>query len=106
MSNLIKPAVSVPLLTCLSAFGDVNLKKYSLTKERSSLALGAASYAGLVYVLSQILGTDGIAYTNNMWNAGTSILETAIGIYQGERFTNVNVLGAGFIIVGAYLLNQ
>jgi multidrug transporter EmrE-like cation transporter len=93
-------------LTALSTVGDIGLKGYSLGNNQNGLILGLGCYGGVVLILSKILGTDGIAYTNNMWNAGTSIVETAVGVWTGEPFTNTNLVGVGMIIVGAMFLNH
>jgi multidrug transporter EmrE-like cation transporter len=99
---------TVASLTALSALGDFSLKAYALSGHTKTpdLLLGAGAYAGVVYVLQRDLAKKGVAWTNNMWNVGTSCLETAIAIWQGEQLTNTNLVGIALILVGAYLLNR
>jgi multidrug transporter EmrE-like cation transporter len=92
-------------LTLLSTAGDFSLKNYSLGKQDNGALIGAAAYGGIVFILSQNLGRQGVAWSNNMWNAGTSIVETAIAMWVGEELTNVNLAGVALIILGAILLN-
>jgi multidrug transporter EmrE-like cation transporter len=98
--------LNVSVLTCLSAIGDFSLKAYSLGKKSSGLAIGFAAYGLIVTNLAKNLGRDGVAYTNNMWNAGTSLLETLIALWQGEPLSNLNKIGVGLILAGAFLLNS
>ena len=93
-------------LTALSTVGDIGLKGYSLGTNPNGFLLGLGCYTGIVTVLAKNLGREGIAYTNNMWNAGTSIVETAVGIWMGEHLTGINLVGVGMIIVGAVFLNH
>ena len=99
---------TVASLTALSALGDFSLKAFAQSGHTKSpdLLLGAGAYAGVVYILQRDLAKKGVAWTNNMWNVGTSVLETALAVWAGEPLTNTNLLGIGFIIVGAYLLNR
>jgi multidrug transporter EmrE-like cation transporter len=93
-------------LTLLSAVGDFSLKSYVLDNEQTGLYRGVAAYLGITYLLTKSVGEYGVAYVNNMWNAGTSILETIIGVMEGEPLSNVNIVGIGMIIVGGFLLHN
>jgi multidrug transporter EmrE-like cation transporter len=98
---------TIALLTGLSAISDFNLKAYSLDNSyQPGVVIGVGGYALIAGILSQTLSSRGVAYTNNMWNVGTSILETGIAIYKGEKLTQVNLIGIAFVIVGAYLLRK
>lgn len=99
---------TITSLTALSALGDFSLKSYAITGHTNTpkLLVGAGAYAGIVYILQRDLGKKGVAWTNNMWNVGTSVFETALAVWQGEPLTNTNLVGIGLIIVGAYLLNK
>jgi hypothetical protein len=98
--------VAPTLLTLLSAAGDFNLKSYSLHGDGHSLLVGSASYLGVVAVLSEVLGTAGVAYTNNMWNVCTSLLETVMAVRRGEVLSPLNWVGVAFIILGGIFLNS
>lgn len=93
------------ILTALSAIGDFRLKDYSLAGDNYDLLKGAACYMGVVAVLANKLGEAGVAYTNNMWNAGTSILETIMAYQRGEKLSNLNIFGIVLVIIGSVLLN-
>lgn len=93
-------------LTALSTVGDISLKYYSLGNHPNGFILGLGCYTGIVMLQGKYLGREGVAYTNNMWNVGTSIIETAAGIYLGEEMTNLNLFGVVLIIIGAMFLNQ
>lgn len=93
-------------LTGLSAWADFSLKDYALEKNDNGLLIGIGAYSAIAVILSKTLGTYGVAYTNNMWNTGTSILETYMAMNRGEKLSNMNLLGVGMIIVGAVFLNM
>ena len=84
-------------LTILSTVGDYNLKKgHSL--------IGGIAYALIFKTLFDELPKKGMAWTNNMWNGGTSLVETLVGYWDGETMEPKDWLGAGLIIAGMYLL--
>lgn len=93
-------------LTGISAASDFSIKAYALGSNKWGYAAGTLGYVVIANLLSKVVGMEGVAYVNNMWNVGTSILETLIGYYQGEPLTNENMAGAAFIIVGAYLVRK
>lgn len=97
---------AIVALTGISAVSDFSLKAYSLGTNDAGMAIGSIGYVSIAVILSKILGQEGVAYVNNMWNVGTSALETAIAYYQGEKLTNKNLLGCVLIIIGAYLVRD
>lgn len=93
-------------LTGVSAVSDFSIKAYAKGQNDWGFVVGAAGYLTIAGLLKNIVGLEGVAYVNNMWNAGTSLLETAIGLYQGESLSNKNLAGAALIIIGAYLVRD
>lgn len=98
--------LTVLTLTALSSVSDFNLKSYALDHANTgNLTVGVAGYVGVAALLANTLQQRGVAYTNNMWNVGTSIVETAYAVWvQGEKLSNANLAGVALIIIGAYLL--
>jgi hypothetical protein len=88
---------SIAALTCLSAASDFGIK-------HGNYALGHLGYIAVPFVLEASIAEHGVAWTNNMWNAGTSILETGLGVMEGEQLGGQQLAGICFILIGMKLL--
>jgi multidrug transporter EmrE-like cation transporter len=97
---------TIAALTLLSTVGDFSLKASVRKGFDAGLPIGFTAYFTMPFVLSENFKTNGVAYTNNMWNAGTSLLETFIGYIEGEPLSNPNLVGIALIIAGMILLNK
>jgi multidrug transporter EmrE-like cation transporter len=96
----------ITALTAISTVSDFSLKGYALGNNNYGAVVGTAGYIAIAQIMMRASASEGVAYVNNMWNAGTSIVETAVGLYMGEKLSNVQLVGIGLIIVGAYLLRN
>lgn len=98
--------LTIAELTLLSTLGDFSLKANVRRGFDAGFPVGILSYFTMPFILRENFKTNGVAYTNNMWNAGTSLLETFMGYAEGEQLTSLNFTGIAFILIGMYFLNK
>lgn len=87
----------VALLTATSTVSDFSIK-------RGYRLIGYGGYLAIANILQSTIPDKGVAWTNNMWNAGTSLVETALGVMDGEELSNQQLAGVAFIMIGIVLL--
>jgi hypothetical protein len=93
-------------LSIVEIVGDVALKEYANDKGLLYLGIGIIGYIGVVILLIISLQGSTILMVNNAWDGISSLIESMYAFFiLGERFDNVyQYFGAGFILLGLYLL--
>ncbi len=84
----------------------VSSKYYSLTHNKIYIGLSALSLAltGVFFALA--LNFKGMALTNILWAAWTTIVISSIGVYFfKEEITILQIIGIGVILLGLILVN-
>jgi multidrug transporter EmrE-like cation transporter len=97
---------NILLLTIAELIGDTGYK-YAAEKSTSYLPAGISGYIGVQYYLYESLKEKNLLYTNAVWNAYNTVLESAwCYFYLGERLKDgKEYLGLGLIIAGLFLIN-
>jgi len=97
---------SIGLLSLTEIFADFALKKYATDGGLLLLTYGLAGYAGVVYLLIQVLRGSSVLMMNAAWDGVSAILESVMAyIVLGERFTDPNqYIGLGLIVAGLFFL--
>lgn len=93
-------------LALVEIVADFGLKIYANTGSWSALNLGSLGYVGVVFFLIRALTGSTILYVNGMWDALSTLLESAAAfIILGERFEDpLQYVGLALIIAGTFFL--
>lgn len=86
------------ILSVTELFGDYGAKIQS-----PLLAYGG--YVFLAYELMGFLRSGSLTMVNSNWDGVSNVLTMIMGYFLGERFTQKQYLGLGFISVGLFLIN-
>ncbi len=97
---------SIGLLSLTEIFADFALKKYATEGGLLLLSYGLIGYAGVVYLLIQVLRGSSVLMMNAAWDGISAIMESAMAfIVLGERFHDPNqYIGLGLIVLGLFFL--
>ncbi len=97
---------SIGLLSLTEIFADFALKKYATDGGLLLLTYGVAGYAGVVYLLIQVLRGSSVLMMNAAWDGISALLESIMAyIVLGERFADPNqYIGLGLIVAGLFFL--
>jgi multidrug transporter EmrE-like cation transporter len=68
------------LASLIEGFGDYNIKQYTKTKNNENLILALGTYNVLVFVLIEIFKQDRMSISNALWNSGSLMVNSFIGI--------------------------
>jgi multidrug transporter EmrE-like cation transporter len=97
---------SIGLLSLTEIFADFALKKYATEGGIMLLTYGLVGYAGVVYLLIEVLRGSSVLMMNAAWDGISAVLESAMAIIVlGEKFHDPNqYIGLGLIIAGLFFL--
>ena len=95
----------VIMLATVEIFSDFSLERYANFGGLKYLGIGAAGYAGVVFLLIKALRGYTILYINNVWDGISSLIESiAAFVILGERFTHPRQYFAVLLIVAGLVL--
>jgi multidrug transporter EmrE-like cation transporter len=97
---------SIGLLSLTEIFADFALKKYATEGGLMLLTYGLVGYAGVVYLLIEVLRGSTVLMMNAAWDGISAVLESVMAfIVLGERFHDPNqYIGLGLIVAGLFFL--
>lgn len=68
------------LASLIEGIGDYNIKKYTLTNNKTNLLMALGTYNVLVFVLIEVFKQDRMSISNALWNSGSLIVNSFIGM--------------------------
>ena len=74
-------------------FALYNLKEYTLTYADAFLFIGMGAYAITGYFVTYAISSGGVGVANGLWNAFSNLAGALIGLYTGESYNWIQILG-------------